>query len=290
MLTTMTVVAPPGASWPDLDIRMQPNAGESLVLLGLTGIEPVAATVNTQEYGAQDGAFFGGAQVGKRNIVASIGLIRGDDSRHLFYAYFLPKNAIKLKFSFSNKDPVYIDGYVENNLSGGRFTESPDVPTMQVSVICPKPNFLSATKTVTGWTKDPDGDDNGPTDVPYSGTTGGGFELTLAVGDNNFSSPLRLISQLGTETRRMEFKNLDIVSGWDIFISTHPGRKIAEFRPPPAIAEALGVEPISFLGKMEDMYFWTQFFAGTQKFRVLTPGTGNSRFWTLVYTNQFAGI
>lgn len=286
----MTVVAPPGASWPDLDIRVQPNAGESLVLLGLTGLEPVAANVNTQDYAAQDGAYHSGSQVGKRNIVATVGLILGDDSRHLLYAYLPPKNAIKLRFSFTNRDPVYIDGIVENNLPAGRFTESPDIPTMQVSIICAKPNFLSATKYVTGWTKDPQGNDNGPTNVPYSGTTGGGFELTLAVGDNNFDSPLKLISQLGNETRTMSFKNLNIVAGWDIFISTHPGRKIAEFRPPQALIDADGAEPISFLGKMWDLYFWTKFFAGTQQFRVLTTGTGNSRQWTLAYSDQFAGI
>lgn len=288
MLTSVIVVAPGGAT---IEIKTQPAAADPLVLLGVpTGLEPVAATINTTSYGDSrvKGEFYKGSNTGKRNVVLNIGLpLPG--SRDVLYAYFLPENAIKLQFNFVGRDPVYIDGYVETHNPSGRFSESPDFPSMQVSVICPKPNFLSALKTIDDWTGT--SRENAPwVDIPYIGNAGGGFFWNLDLAGNDFSSPMEINVELDGNTRRMLFKELDIVAGWEIFISTHPGMKIAEYRPVDPLIIETGADPISILNKMEDTYFWTQFFAGTNRMQVVTPGNGLSKKYTVVYADQFAGI
>jgi hypothetical protein len=252
------------------------------------GLEPVAANVLTRAYSGQDGEFPNGATVGKRNLVAKIGLLL-PTSRDVLYAYFLPKNDIKLRLDFDYRDPVFIDGTVENHVPAGRFSDAPELPTMQVSIICPKPNFLSELHTINDWT-DATEESDVPVNVPYSGTTGGGFFLQIDTAGNDFSSPLKIVSELGGNKRIMEFKNLNIVGGWAMFISTHPGLKIAEFRPVNPALVAAGVKPISFLNAMKDTYFWTQFFAGMQHFQVITEGNNQPRPWSLVYADQFAGV
>lgn len=284
MLTSVFVVAPPGAYWPDLEIYTQPVAGAPLVLLEMTGLEPVSATVNSRPYGVQNGEFFSGAKVGKRNLVATFGLLTVG-ARDVFYAYFLPQNAIRLRLNFSDRDPVYIDGYVETNVPAGRFGESPEFRTMQASIICPMPNFTSEPKSVEHWS----GPDPTAVSLIYSGTTGGGFTLELDVGDTNFDSPLIIVDSIGATERTMEFNSLSIVAGWRIFVSTHQGKKIVEFRPSGPLAAA-GAKPTSFLGKMVDTYFWTQLFAGEHQIKVVTPDSATPRSFKIVYADQYAGV
>jgi hypothetical protein len=284
MVTSVVAVAPPGASWPDLTIDFTGLPGQVLAGLGITGIEPVAAAVQTRSYGVNDGEFHTGSKVGKRNIVLTVGLVTSD-ARDLFYAYFLPKNAIKLRLNFDDREFVEIDGYVETTTPGGRFTEMPELPTMQVSIICPKPNFLSELKTIEGVA----GQVPAEVDLPYSGTTNGGFFLNLhAGGSENLIGSVNVVVSLGGSERRMQFENLYVPVGWRLHISTHHGGKKAERHPPISMEDEL--DPSSVLGKMVDTYFWPQLFAGVQKVRVETVHSNLPRMWTLVYADQFAGV
>lgn len=284
MLTSMVVVAPDGAGWPNLEIKLAPGAGEPLVLLGITGLEPVGATITTKTHAAGNGEFATGSTLPKRNIVARLGLLTAN-ARDTVYSYFLPRNAIKLRFNFDDRPYVEIDGIVENTPETDRFSESPTLPTMGVSIICPKPNFLSEFKSVSSWSSP------GaviPTDLHYQGTTGGGFFFEMELGDNAIESALYLISTLDGNVRSMRFNPFALAAGWKIHISTHLGARRAEFRPP---EELEGIQdPISMLGYMEDTYFWTQLFPGVQEIEVRTPGTNVNRPWTLGYADQFAGV
>lgn len=287
MLTSLVVVAPEGAYWPNLEIKLVPDAGAPLSLLGLTGLEPVAAAVSTQTFGAVDGEFPTGTKIGKRNLVAKLGLLT-PNARDTVYGYFLPKNFIKLRLTFDDRPYVEIDGIVESTPELDRFSESPTLPAIQVSIICPKPYFLSTTKIVSGVTGISQA--TAPEeDLLYLGTVGGGFYLEIEVGDEVYTGDLHILSHVAdtTDYRRMEFESLAVIAGWKMTVNTHHGEKRAEFLPP---EDAFNPDPISMLGYMVDTYFWTQLYAAMNKIQVVTPGSAIPRAWTLIYVDQFAGV
>lgn len=284
MLTSVVVVAPPGAFWPDLTIDFTGLPNETLVGLGVTGLEPIAAIVQTRAYGLEDGEFFTGSKVGKRNIVLNLGLAT-PQARDTVYAYFLPKSVVKLRLNFDDRPFVEIDGHVETLTPGGRFSEAPELPTKQVSIICPKPNFLSVLKTIEGVA----GMNPVAVDLPYLGNTGAGFFLNLhAGGSERIIGSVNIIVELGGSFRRMEFENLSVPPGWRLHISTHHGGKRVEMQPP--ISMEADFDPSSVLGKMVDTYFWTQLFPGLQKVKVQTVHQDIARPWFLTYADQFAGV
>lgn len=283
MLTSVTVVAPDGAYWPDLTIPLAPAGGEPLALLSIVGLEPVAAAISTRQMASVDGEFHVGSQVGKRNIVFKVGLLT-PEARDVVYAYFLPKNGITLRLNFDHRDSVEIYGVVENTPELDRFSESAILPGMQVSLICPKPNFLSPIMLIGGVTGE-NAFTAPESDLLYSGTSGGGFLLDLDLGVTDYSGGLQIrIHVDGDSTyRTMTFTEYDYTSDGHIRINTNLGERRAEVHYPDE-------DPISILGYMEDTYFWTQLFAALNKVQVITPESATPRDWTLWYADQFAGV
>ncbi len=77
---------------------------DALQIRNIEGLGPVKASVNTSPFGSVDGESYTGSNVGKRNIVMTLGLNPNwrDQSmaslRQLLYAYFMPKQFVKLRF------------------------------------------------------------------------------------------------------------------------------------------------------------------------------------------------
>lgn len=148
----------------------------------ITGLGPVKADINTSPHAIQDGGYFQSARTGERNIVMKIGtrpvyngetVLTQETLRRDFYKVFPPKGLVTLRFF--NADPqfqtVEIVGYVESN--------EPDIfsqePMIQVSIVCPKPNFVELQPMVrTGNTHE-------PLEFPYRGDAETGFFLELYV-------------------------------------------------------------------------------------------------------------
>lgn len=287
LLTSIDYVAPPGAAWPNLRMEMVPSDPfDPLQIRNVTGLEPVTATINTKGYGVVDGEFYVGSSVPKRNIVITLALntIAGATSvagaRAILYRYFLPKNAVHLQFNFSDRDPVMIEGYVES-LTGDRFVQDPE---MQLSVICPQPNFQAITPTVvTG--------DSSSSDTPneeetlYIGDASSGIIFEMDAGGSSvFSGDLEIRSELAGSLRTMTFNGIYIPQDWTLVVDTRQGHKIVEARPP----EDDDSDPINQFAQMDDITFWLKFFAGTQTLSV--KATGVTRVWRITYTDQFVGV
>jgi hypothetical protein len=280
----ITAVAPPGAYWADFQMQVTyPDPMGIVFVREVQGLEPVNATVNSREYGLVDGEFYVGSHVGKRNIVIRFGLntIVGaasvGNARNMLYAYFTPKSNIKLRFSFDDRSDVVIDGYVES-LTGNRFSQDPE---MQASVICPKPNFLSAeVKQTIGQT--------GPDDFEalYSGTVESGVEFSVRPGGTAYTGALYFEMHVGdADYRTMQFNGVNIPANWEFYLNTKQGQKQAVTRPING-----SQDPVTQLGRLQDVAYWMKLFPALNLVRVRAPGSTTARDWTLTYQDQFAGV
>lgn len=144
------------------------------------GLGAVAAEVNTTKLGSIDGESFNGANVGKRNIVATIGLTPDWDNwtmsrlRRVLDKYFMPKQKIRLVFETQEFSPVEIFGYIESN-EPNIFSKDPE---HVISIICPELYFKSVDPTVIEGTTDMD-----PIEIEYEGNIETG--MIVAVSDES---------------------------------------------------------------------------------------------------------
>jgi hypothetical protein len=307
LLTKVTVVPPPGAFWPELSIPV--HAGSEIpgdtAIAGLfiekvDGLEPVTADISTNSYNELDGEFPIGSRVGKRNIVLHFVLDPRtgavSNARDSLYAYFMPKMAVTLQFDFDNRDPVRIDGFVED-LPGDRWSNDPN---MQASIVCPKPNFRDVTPVeVDGQSTY---DDPPPlTDVPNNGDRVVGMTLRI-INDSgvDFDGDIhieRLIeSSPGVYYSIHKLYLVGVSLPGDllnyVWINTNPGEKVAEIRGPDI--DDVDVRQQNLLGRMSDDSVWPSFSPAVNKFRVITTGTtgwsGHHLNWILEILQQYGGV
>ena len=286
MLTNIVVVAPPGAYWPDFHMPLYADPDHPFFIKDVTGLEPVDAEINSRGYGILDGDFYVGSRVGKRTIVISAALntVLGAGSvaqaRDLFYGHLRPKFEATLRFEFSDRDPVTIFGIVESN-GHNRFVQDPE---LQVSFICPKPNFLEAVQEVEGETGETD-----PTAVhaPYHGTAGGGWILEIEAFEETYNGDIFIERKVGPDGAYsiMEFNDVNIPMGWKFHVNTHQGQKKVQNRD-----MSDEEDPTFQLHTMKDPSYWMMLFAADYYFRVRTPGSPFALTWTMRYFNQFAGV
>ena len=121
------------------------------LIASITGLTDPKAQISTSEIATFDGATFGNAHVGPRNIVITIIFYEDNKEklsieglRHKFYYYFPLRR--KVRFYVSTDSSTYwIDGYIESN-DINIFTKQEGA---QVSIICPNPYFTKNNSTTT---------------------------------------------------------------------------------------------------------------------------------------------
>lgn len=119
-----------------------PNTG--IVITNVSGLGPVAATVNTESIAGLDGSMYTGAYQRTRNIVFTLRLVETDDltiedCRLKVYQYFPVKGLVKIIVDTDARS-VYTVGCVES--------VEPDIfssrESVQVSVVCPEPYWYGS--------------------------------------------------------------------------------------------------------------------------------------------------
>lgn len=113
-------------------------------VIGITGLNPPNAQINTSTIVGLDGAVFNSSKLETRNIVLTI-KINGniEASRLQLYNYFRTKE--KCIFYYTNNSlDVSIEGYVES-VECDLFTNN---ELAQISIICPYPYFKSITEVI----------------------------------------------------------------------------------------------------------------------------------------------
>jgi len=117
-------------------IRLTQNEEEYQVI-GIDGLNPPVAQINTLAIAGVDGASFNSSKLQTRNVVITI-KINGDieKNRIRLYKYFRNKQYCKIYYQNETRN-VYIEGYVEA-LEVSQFTND---ERAQISIICPNPYF-----------------------------------------------------------------------------------------------------------------------------------------------------
>ena len=106
-------------------------------VLGITGLNPPNAQINTSTVAGLDGSKFNSSKLNNRNIVITL-KINGDieANRINLYKYFATKEWCKFYYENEHRN-VYIDCYVEN-FECDLFVKD---EIAQISLICPNPYF-----------------------------------------------------------------------------------------------------------------------------------------------------
>lgn len=135
------------------------NQGRSeYQITNIEGLDPVSASISSQSYAQDPGAFTTGVKIGGRNIVIHLKLRPVNPNttimslRHSLYRAFEVGNLIWLRLHFDGADTMQILGRVESN------TFNPFTPDAvhQISVFCELPYFQSLRRlTLTGDTNTP---------------------------------------------------------------------------------------------------------------------------------------
>jgi hypothetical protein len=123
----------------------RPEVSAGFYIQRIEGLGPVKATVNIIERSIADGAYYGSARAGSRNIVMYLGFldngVNGDIEtiRHRSYKYFPLKKRVTIQIE-TDKRVCETYGYVESN--------EPDIfsngQTTQISIVCPDSYFYDA--------------------------------------------------------------------------------------------------------------------------------------------------
>ena len=117
----------------------EPSHG--MLIMSITGLGPVKATINRTELATTDGSLYNSAKLEERNIVIKIKFLEAksiEDVRLLTYKYFPIKRKVIFSIKTDNRDARAI-GYIESN--------EPDIfskdECADISIICPDPYFYS---------------------------------------------------------------------------------------------------------------------------------------------------
>lgn len=110
-------------------------------VIGIDGLGPCKADINTTEMATNDGAEYNSARVNSRNIVISLifaEIPSVEYYRQLTYKYFPLKRKLKIVIETDNRVCETI-GYVESNEP----TIFSSKEGTQISIVCPDPNLYS---------------------------------------------------------------------------------------------------------------------------------------------------
>lgn len=267
---------------PTLPLEEDSDAGNDPVqILGINGLGPVKANITTTQFGAFDGEALSGMSVGKRNIVLSIGLHPDwaiqtlDELRQLLYNYFMPKLLVQLRFTSTNYPVVKIDGYVES-VEPNIFVKT---PTIEVSIICPSPDFIALDPTIwTGITND--GSDMEEVEYIGSVPTGINLKVTQASGTPGEDTiQVNLVGEYAPQTF-LARGNITPDIRWEM--NSVPGSKYVR-----SVDQNLGAIT-NYLNDISYDAIWPTLFPGQNLFAVLTPVVGQN--WELSYFPRFGGL
>lgn len=294
MLTKVILVAAAGTTLENFEMPVLVPGEDGFCITKVDGLNPVPINVNTKVYGGGEGEYFIGQTRGKRNIVLSFAIeSRGynvDTIRNLLYGHFYTQGNLRLRFEFDNRDPVEIDAYPETQ-EGDRFVQ--DVED-QISLICPKPNFVS-----------PDvQSDSGVTAIDPAMT-----EL-VTLGDRSVGLAVKIIPAIGYENAignlvyetavegdtpgvYVTDHKLDIfpsdydpalVAGEELWMDSRLGRKGVYIYNPTTGAVR------NALKGMTNASRWPILHPGPNKFRVYTPDAAIAHAWEVFWYDEFGGI
>jgi hypothetical protein len=250
----------------------------------IQGLGPVKAEISMSETATSDGALYRTSSISKRNIVLTLGLNADWEDqtpgslRQLLYAYLMPKSWCKLRFFSSELPTVDIEGYVES-FEPNIFSQDPEV---QVSVLCPKPDFVDVDVTLLEGAVD-----NGDLEheFNYIGTVATGFELRIdATGlVTDYTGEFTIVNTgFEAQTFQIDPVTVDVVESFKL--NTVRSSKRAEN------VVVLDGTTTNLLAYVTSDSVWPQLTPGANVLTVASEEDGEGLAWTMGYFNRFGGL
>ena len=270
-------------SAPELPLGgFMPN-DDPVQILNIDGLGPVSSDISTSPFATGRGELYQGASTGKRNIVLTLGFNPNWEDqtisslRQLLYKYLLPEQWTRLRFFSDDLPTVDITGIVET-FEPNIFSQDPEI---QVSILCPKPDFIDVDVTfITGIVDD--GSDE--FEIDYIGTVATGFEFRVR-------SSLELEAYSGDLIIRNQhvkgaqaFQALSVTVNPDMYFAMNTVRSTRWVRSV-VIDEDLS---INILAKMATNSIWPELSPGENLISVEAEASGQQ--WVLAYFNRFGGL
>lgn len=274
MLTRVDVSTPQG----DLLSFQLDDDTSGYLIQEIEGLDPVKATLTSSSFAGMDGAQYQSARLETRNIIISVSLdpnpltdtVRG--LRNRLYAFFMPKAKVDLTFHDDEGPTVSISGVVEDSPSP-LFTQN---PTMKISIICFKPDFLG---TVLGYIGDgmTTSGDVGRI-VSYPGTSKTGTVIKLNV-DRTLNDFTIYHQPPNDDLRQFDF-SAPLVAGDVLTISSVTGDKGVTLNRSGTISSLLyGMSPQSR---------WIELMPGSNTITFYATGAGVP--YTIDYVSRYGGL
>lgn len=271
-------------SAPELPLGgLMPN-NDPVQIKNIDGLGPVKSSIITTPYATGRGELYQGSTTGKRNIVLTLGYNpswEGEQTisslRQLLYRYLMPEQWTKLRF-FSDELPrVDIEGYVES-FEPNIFSQDPEV---QVSIICPKPDFIEAEATIlTGVV------DNGAIEkvFEYIGTVATGYELKIvtSVANPSYTGSVTIVTKAPETPQTFEVESV-LIDDTKYFklSSVRNAKKAASIR-------VVDGDSANLLSYVTPESVWPELNPGQNS--VSVGSEENGQVWTLAYFNRFGGL
>jgi hypothetical protein len=271
---------------PDLPLSslFVPN-DDPVQIRNVEGLGPVKADISATPFATGRGELYQGSSTGKRNIVLTLGLNPNwvnqtmASLRQLLYRYFMVESWATLRF-FTDDHPVtHITGIVES-FEPNMFSQDPE---MQISILCPKPDFVDVDTTLIRGLVD----SGTEVSLNYDGTSPTGFELrilttpgvTSANGDftviNVAAGSFKEFHLIAAEVNNSMFIELNTVrSTRHVYNVMLPDQPIKQ--------------EINILAKMGKTSDWPELLPGGNLFSVGSSAAGLR--WILAYFNRYGGL
>lgn len=259
-----------------------PN-NDPVQIRSIEGLGPVKAEVSATAFATGRGELYQGSSTGKRNIVMTLGLNPdwADQTmtslRHILYRYFMVENWSTLRF-FTDELPVLTIRGVVESFEPNLFSEDPEI---QVSILCPKPDFVDVDATLIRGTVD----SNIEAVIDYAGTAPTGFELRVEQTPARVSySGNMLITNKGGGVDPQIFRLQSILINSGLYLQLNTVRSTRHVY---SVTVPGDVE-VNILAKMETVSNWPELIPGTNLFSVAADLAGQK--WTMAYFNRFGGL
>lgn len=253
----------------------------------IDGLGAADADISSTAYGVVDGSLITGATVNMRNIVLTVGFNPDFEAgqtvavlRDEVYRYFMPKSEVTLTFTRYLQPTVRITGTVER-LEPNHFSDDPEV---QISILCPDPNFRAIEPTVvTGKGLQASDDSVGNySNINYAGNVPTGIQLEVVANIDHTTNGWYLKTEVPV-AQNLLIWNYTLRQAEDLLFSSVDRDKY--------VKESGGT---SLLNSVVDGGDWIKLYPGANLFAFTSFGlafaSGDAPDWTMTYYALYGGI
>jgi len=279
MITKIELSNPQRASTPQFTLSSGILPHEDPVqIFEIDGLGPVNAAITSKPFATGRGELYQGVSTGKRNIVLTLGLNPNwidqtiSSLRKILYAYLMPEQWVRLRVFSDDYPPVQITGIVES-FTPNMFSKDPET---QVSIICPKPDFIAVDATIIGGRTS-----NDEVVVNYTGTVVTGFELRAK------NSPV-LAAYTGDIVVTNRSLKTETFRASDVTVDSGRSFKINTVRSSRRVENVYDNGVVNILAKMSLDSDWPEFYPGENVLTIATTDPGLD--WNLGYFNRYGGL